>query len=185
VWYEVDMRKGRATHVASGETDQGQYEEAKQVDYIQGSCFLVRQKVIRNVGLFDEEYFCYWEETDYCYRVRQAGYKIVYAPTAKIWHKKSVSGKPWYKTLRRRDQANMPPYHIYFLTRNNFKFMKKHATTKQYRSFLVYFFGYRFWFTTGVCLLYHRDVKLLIAFIRGLKDGLFSSNSSAKYYMKN
>lgn len=185
VWYEVDMRKGRASHVASGETDQGQYEEAKQVDYIQGSCFLVRQKVIQNVGLFDEEYFCYWEETDYCYKVREAGYKIVYAPRARIWHKKSVSSKPWYRTLRRRDQANMPPYHIYFLTRNNFKFMKKHATTKQYRSFLVYFFGYRFWFTAGVCLLYHRDIKVLIAFLRGVRDGLFSSKSSARHYIKN
>jgi GT2 family glycosyltransferase len=185
VWYEVDMRKGRASHVASGETDRGQYDEAKQVGYIQGSCLLVREKVIQIVGLFDEQYFCYWEETDYCYRVREAGYKIVYAPRAKVWHKKSVSLKPWYKTLRRRDQANTPPYVIYFLTRNNFKFMKKHATTKQYRSFIVYFLGYRFWFTTGVCLLYYRDVKLLIAFLRGVRDGLFGSSSGARHYIMN
>jgi len=183
VWYEVDMQKGRATHVASREIDRGQYEEAKQVDYIQGSCLLVRQKVIQNVGLLDEEYFCYWEETDYCSRMREAGYKIVYAPRARIWHKKSLGLEPWYKTLRRKDQAKVPPYHIYFMTRNNFKFMKKHASAKQYRSFVGYFFGYRFWFMIGFCLLYRRDIKLLIAFSRGVRDGVNNSSSGARYYV--
>lgn len=185
VWYDVDMHKGRAFHVASREVDQGQYETAQEVNYIQGSCLLVREKVIQNVGLLDEEYFCYWDETDYCVRAREAGYKIVYAPRAKIWHKKSPCSKPWYRTLSRRGQAKMPPYRIYFMTRNNFKFMKKHATPSQYRNFLAYFFGYRFWFVTGVCLLYHRDIKLFIGFCRGLRDGVHASNSGASHYVQN
>jgi GT2 family glycosyltransferase len=145
----------------------------------------VRQEVIQTVGLFDEEYFCYWDETDYCARVREAGYKIIYAPRAKIWHRKSIMLKPWYKTLRRRAQVNALPYSLYFMTRNNFKFMQKHATKAQYRSFLAYFFGYRFWFMAAVCLLYHRDIKLLMAFFRGVRDGLFSSSSGARRYIKD
>lgn len=184
-WYEVDMDKGRAFHVGSGEVDQGQYGDAKEVSYVQGSCFLVKQKVIQNAGLFDESYFCYWDETDYCFRVRKAGYKIVYAPSAKIWHKKSTSLKPWYKTLHKRDQVNTPPYQIYFMTRNNFKFMKKHATKWQYCSFLIYFFGYRFWLTSGVFLVYYRDIRQFIAFYRGVRDALLNSENGAELYMKD
>ena len=186
VWANVNMHKGRGLLVGFGETDEGQYDEVKQVDgYLAGSCLLIKQQLIQKCGLFDEAYFCYWDETDYCFRVREAGYKIIYAPCAKIWHKKSVSLKPWYKTLHRRDQANMPPYHMYFMTRNNFKFMKKHATKRQYRSFLVYFFGYYFWFMTGVCLLYLRDMRRLIGFYRGAKDGLSNSDSGARHYIEH
>ena len=180
VWLEVDMRKGRTICVGSGEVDEGQYDDVKEIDYIQGSCFLVKRQVFQNIGLFDESYFCYWDETDYCFRARKADYKIVYTPHAKIWHKKSVRLKPWYKTLRRRDQVNTPPYLVYYMTRNNFKFMKKHATKGEYHSFLLYFFGYRFWFTTGVCLIYRRNVKELIAFYRGIRDGLLNSEAGAK-----
>lgn len=182
----IDMHKGRTSLVGSGENDNGQYDEVMEVDgYLAGSCLLIKQKVIQNIGLFDESYFCYWDETDYCFRVRKAGYKVIYAPHAKIWHKKSARLKPWYKTLRRRDQVNTPPYYLYFMTRNNFKFMKEHATKAQYCSFFLYFFGYRLWFTSGVCLVYYRDVRQLIAFYRGVRDGLLNSEKGAKLYIKD
>jgi len=181
----INMKTSQNSLIGIEQVDTGQYDLQQQVDYVSGCCLLIKKELIQKVGLFDESYFCYWDETDYCFRVRQAGYKIVYAPHAKIWHKKSITLQPWYRTMRRRDQANALPYSLYFMTRNNFKFMKKHATTKQYRSFLAYFFGYRFWFMTGVCLLYHRDIKLLIALFRGVRDGLFSFSSSARHYIRN
>jgi len=185
-WANIDMHRGRVSFVGFGETDEGQYDDVREVHgYVAGSCLLIKQQVIQNIGLFDESYFCYWDETDYCFRVRKAGYKIAYAPHAKIWHKKSVRLKIWYKTLRRGDQVNTPLYCVYYMTRNNFKFMKKHATKGQYRSFLVYFFGYRFWFTTGVCLLYYRDIRQFGAFYRGIRDGLFNSESGGKLYMRD
>jgi len=164
VWYRVDMRKGRAFHVGSGEVDRGQYDCVSEVNYVQGSCFLVKRQVIQHIGFLDTSYFCYWDETDYCFRAREAGYKIIYAPKASIWHKKPSRLKPWYKTLRRKDQIDTPPNYAYYMTRNNFKFMKKHASKGQYRSFLLYFFAYRFWFTTAACLLYYRDMGRLVAF---------------------
>jgi GT2 family glycosyltransferase len=186
VWANVDMHKGRGFLVGLGETDEGQYDEVKEVDgYLAGSCLLIKQKLIQKCGLFDEAYFCYWDETDYCFRVREAGYKIVYAPRAKIWHKKPITIKPWYKTLRRRDQGNAPPYPLYFMTRNNFKFMKKHATKAQYRNFLLYFFGCRLWFTTGVSLLYRRRPRELTAFYRGIRDGLLNSEGRSRLYTQD
>jgi GT2 family glycosyltransferase len=61
------------------------------VDYITGCCMLVRREVFEQVGLFDERYFMYFEDADFCRRVRDAGFTIWCAPPAKIWHKVSVS----------------------------------------------------------------------------------------------
>ena len=161
VWFEVDMRRGRAFHVGSKEIDRGQYENIREVDYVAGSCLLIKRKVVRNVGLFDESYFCYWDEADYCLRVRKGGYKIVYVPKAKIWHKVS-------QTARRKSG-----FAWYYRARNNFRFMRKYTTKSQYRYFLLYFFGFYFWLITAICLIYHQgDVKSLLGFYRGVRDGL-------------
>jgi len=163
VWFEVDMRVGQAFHGRGRKIDRGQYENIRQVGYIPGSCLLVKRKVIQHVGLLDESYVNYWDETDYCFRARKTGYKIVYVPKAKIWHKvqqtqKRESGFRWY-----------------YRARNHFRFMRSHATKSQYRSFLLYFFGFYLWFITGICLIYHRgDVKALLGFYRGVRDGLLA-----------
>jgi GT2 family glycosyltransferase len=180
-----NMRSGMGTFIGNKEVDHGQHDAVREVDYVVGCCLLIKRGVVAKVGLLDESYFCYCEEIDYCFRVRKAGYKILSAPNAKIWHKKSVRLKPWYKTLRRTDQLDTPLYQVYFMARNNFKFMKKHATKGQYLSFLFYFFGYRFWFATGAYLLYYRDIRQLIAFWRGARDGLLNSKASAKFYRKD
>jgi GT2 family glycosyltransferase len=176
---KVNMRTGRASLIGVKEIDAGQYDTKQEVDYLFGCCLLVKKDVIHKVGLFDESYFCYWDETDYCFRVKKAGYKVVYVPEAKIWHKAPLKLKVWNKTSV-GDKASGLPY--YYMARNNFKFMRKHATKAQYRSFLLYFFGYHFWFMTGVCLLYHRDVRRLFGFYRGVRDGLFNSESGVRRY---
>ena len=45
--------------------------------------------------------------------------------------------------------------------------------------------GWRFVFMTGICLLYHREVRQLVAFYRGVRDGLFNSEAGAKAYVKD
>lgn len=55
-------------------------------DSLMGACHLVRREVIDRVGLYPEEYFLYWEEVDYCTRVRKAGFRLAEIPSARIWH---------------------------------------------------------------------------------------------------
>lgn len=160
VWFEVDMNKGRAFHVGSGEYDRGQYENIKDVDYVAGSCLLIKLKVIQNVGLLDTSYFAYWDEADYCLRVRKGGYKIIYAPKAIIWHKVSASAK------------QVSGIYEYYNTRNGFLFMKKYASKKQLSCFLLRFFFIYFWFHIGVLLLYHRNVRSFKSFLKGTKHGI-------------
>lgn len=62
-----------------------------EVDAISGSFMLTRRSVLNKVGLFDEDYFMYSEDIDLCYRIKQAGYKVMYVPTISIIHHKGVS----------------------------------------------------------------------------------------------
>lgn len=179
---KVNMRTGQASLIGVKEMDAGQYDTQQEVDYVFGCCLLIKKEVIQKVGLFDESYFCYWDETDYCFRAREAGYKVVYIPEAKMWHKAPLKLKVWDKTPM-GDKASGLSY--YYMARNNFKFMRKHAVRGQYHSFLLYFLGYQFWFMTTVCLLYHRDIGRLFGFYRGVKDGLSNSNSGAKHYIEH
>jgi GT2 family glycosyltransferase len=59
-----------------------------EVDAITGAYFLIRKSVIDQVGLLDEEFFMYGEDLDWCWRIKQAGYKIMYYPKAEIIHYK-------------------------------------------------------------------------------------------------
>lgn len=52
-----------------------------------GNCMLVRKKVIEEIGLFDKDFYAYFEETDFCHRVWLAGYKVVYLPNSVVFHK--------------------------------------------------------------------------------------------------
>jgi GT2 family glycosyltransferase len=168
---QVNMWTGRASLIGASQQDTGQYDRQREVDYLLGCCLLVRTAVVRTIGLFDEAYFCYWDETDYCVRARKAGYKLAYAPKAEIWHKWPLISKPWNKTPRRKETDTV----TYYMAKNSFRFMRKHATRAQYCSFLLHFFTWRFWCMNGVSLLCYRDIEQVIAFCRGVKHGLTGS----------
>jgi GT2 family glycosyltransferase len=61
-------------------------QEPIEVDHLLGACMMVRQEVVEQVGELDPGYFLFLEETDWCYRIQQAGYRIHYVPTAQIIH---------------------------------------------------------------------------------------------------
>ena len=122
-------------------------------------CILFRRECVENVGLMDTTYFMMWDSADYCERIRRAGYRFVYAPKAKIWHK-------WRTSTKIDGKAQ------YYLLRNRFKFMKKYATRMQNISFLVFFFTVHFWLATAYYLIWSRHPRILLNFYKGVKDGL-------------
>ncbi len=65
----------------------------QDVDSIQGACLLLRKEVLDQVGLFDESYFLYSEEIDLCYRIKRAGWRLVWLPEAAIIHLGGQSSK--------------------------------------------------------------------------------------------
>lgn len=72
--------------VRKSEVSVGEASKAIAVDHLLGACMLIRREVVEQVGLMDESYFLFLEETDWCYRIKEAGWEIYYVPEAQIVH---------------------------------------------------------------------------------------------------
>lgn len=81
-WGLITSRKFYDEYIMSKEND----VIPKEVDWILGACMFIKREVIDEVGLFDERFVLYFEETDLCYRIKQAGWKIMYVPHVSIVH---------------------------------------------------------------------------------------------------
>lgn len=103
-----------SSHVAQNEPDRGQFASPHQVDFISGCAIMIRRAVIEQVGLLDERFFYYKEETEWCLRARKAGWRIVHIPQARLWHKGV-----------QRDYRPKPSV-TYYKTRNQFLMLAKH-----------------------------------------------------------
>lgn len=100
----VNPWAGTARQVGRDEGDRGQYDQVAVRDYADGACMLIGRSALERVGLLDEEYFAYWEETDWCARAAEAGYECYYVPAARVWHKAARAQAPdadYYYLYRR------------------------------------------------------------------------------------
>jgi len=61
-------------------------DETQEVDWVTGACFMVRREALENVGLMDEGFFMYSEELDWCRRMKEQGWKVVYLSAARVVH---------------------------------------------------------------------------------------------------
>lgn len=66
--------------------------EPKEVDYILGACMFIKNEVFDTIGLFDERFLLYSEDTDLCYRIKKHGYSIMYVPDVSITHHYARTG---------------------------------------------------------------------------------------------
>lgn len=157
----VQWNKGKSDVLRFGELDDGEtLYDITEVDYVSGCALLARSELFNNIGYLNKDYFAYWEETDWCTRVKKASYRILYVPSSKIWHK---GGKTSNKTTG---------LYEYLMARNMFWFLRQHSGKKNYLSFLVYFFCFRFWLLSSIIIIYHRSLRAFPYFIKGVSDGL-------------
>jgi GT2 family glycosyltransferase len=78
------------------------HESVREADYLYGACLLVRRAAVEQVGGLDEDFFMFSEETEWCYRFRQAGWSVVFAPVADVVHVGGAShgGKLFRENVR-------------------------------------------------------------------------------------
>lgn len=107
-------RRWQGFHRGQNEEDRGQFRDPCPVQWISGCAILVRRDVIESVGLLDERFFIYWDETEWCVRAGKAGWRVVHVPAAKVWHKGV-----------QRDYRPKP-YVTYYSTRNRLLMLRKH-----------------------------------------------------------
>lgn len=124
IWYAGAKWLGtRFEHLAHGE-----FYEANEgaltpflTDYASGCAMLVRREVIEQIGLMEPKFFLYFEESDWAYRARKAGFFSYVVPTSKIWHKVSASVDKSGKPLQ-----------AYFMTRNRLLWAERNVSLKAY-----------------------------------------------------
>ena len=98
---------------------------SREVESIIGAAMFVRAHVMRSLGGFDERFFFFLEETDFCVRAKQSGYKVFFSPSAKVIH---LQGK----TVRKTWGKGRIEYAI-----SLYKFIKKHHSVPYYRAFVL------------------------------------------------
>lgn len=109
----IDWSKGLPNMVGLNEDDKAQYGLApREVDFVTGCALLVRRDVWEKVGLLDDKFFMYYEETQWCVRAGRHGFKIVHIPSAMMWHKISP------------EERMASPNTYYYMTRNRLLFLK-------------------------------------------------------------
>jgi GT2 family glycosyltransferase len=118
IWYAggiIDWQNVLASHRGVDEVDKGQYDQQVETDFASGCAMMVGKEVFEKIGLLDEKYFLYWEDVDFCQRAKRVGFKVVYAPQAKLWHANAGSS------------VVGGPLQDYYLTRNRMFFGLKYA----------------------------------------------------------
>ena len=143
IWYAggfFDRLKGYlGVHYGQDEKDQGQFDEVRRVDYSPTCCMLIKKEIFDCVGLMDEQYFIYFDDGDFCLRARKNASKLVYFPTAKLWHKvSSLTGGGQSDFAVRQLTRN----HVYYI-RKNLGFWKSAYYLPAYQLRLIYKFLFR------------------------------------------
>ncbi|HDD24662.1 MAG TPA: glycosyltransferase family 2 protein [Chloroflexi bacterium] len=118
----IDWARGRSSMIGVDERHNERSHITREVDFVSGCALLVRMSALEKAGDLDSRFFMYYEETEWCVRIRRAGYRIMHVPQAKIWHK-----------IKPNARADSPLAH-YYMTRNRLLFLK--ATGAGVRSWL-------------------------------------------------
>lgn len=99
----------------AGEIDHGQFDRTEPVGSVSGCSMIARRAAINKIGLMDESYFLYWEDTDWCARAWEKGYKVLFTPYSHVRHKVS-------STIAPRSEIQ-----YYYNTRNGMYFCRRHG----------------------------------------------------------
>lgn len=121
IWYaggKFDISNVLGTHEGVDEEDKSQFNLDKEVDFATGAAMFVPTKVFKEIGLFDERYFLYYEDSDFCFRAKKAGFKVMYIFDSVIYHENAKSTGLG---------SNIQDYYI---TRNRMLFASKFLTLR-------------------------------------------------------
>jgi GT2 family glycosyltransferase len=152
---QVHPITARNKTIGSHEPDRGQYTTAVPTAYAHGAAMLLPRRVIEEVGMMNEAFFLYYEELDWCERIRKAGYEVWVEPRVRIYHKESATVQ------------KLGALKTYYLNRNRVWFMRKHH--KGLSLWLFYLFLCCFTLPKNTFLyLIKREHKNLAAFLKGI-----------------
>lgn len=118
IWFAgggIDWKNSISYHRGVDEVDKGQYEISEDITFSTGCCMLIPRAILKQVGMFDDRYYLYFEDADLSVRMIKSGYRILYVPSAKLWHANAASS------------GSGSELHDYYLTRNKLLFGMKYS----------------------------------------------------------
>jgi len=159
-WGRVTYRQSLVALCGAGVADGPAFARERDVDWVAGCAMWMRGTALRTLGGFDETFFAYHEEVDWCARARERGWRVVYAPDAVVTHTGRGSGGGDAAVRIRK----------YFAARNSILYARKHASALE-RAKLACFLAGTLPLQLGRALLAGRGGEVLLK-IRGVADGL-------------
>jgi hypothetical protein len=94
IWYaggSFNKRTARSEHYHFNEKNLMLDNVPEKVTFASGCCLCISKEVINKIGLLNEDFFLYEEDVDFCFRITEAGFDIIYVPSSVIYHKVSAS----------------------------------------------------------------------------------------------
>jgi len=141
-----------------GRCDRGAWPDIVARDFVTGCAMLLSATALRTVGLFDERFFMYYEDSDLCVRMQRGGYRILMVPAARMWHKVARSSGGADSSAER-----------YAMARSSVLFFRKHV--RGWRWMIVGFFRLASAVKTTLRLLRYRRLTASVNYWRGLLGG--------------
>lgn len=158
----------KVSHIGLDRTDRGQFEEETEIGFATGCALFIPCRIIERAGLLDEDFFLYYEDTEYCFRLTELGIPIYFCPEAVMYHKVGASSK-----------GADSPLCAYYIARNWLLCNRKHLGVR-YPLFLAYYGINRL----VCCLLWllHGKSALVQATWRGIQDYSKGKLGKSEYY---
>lgn len=122
IWYAggiMDWNNIIGFHRGVDEVDKEQFNKIEETEIATGCCMLIKKEVFEKIGLLNENYFLYYEDSDFSMRVKKTDYRIMYIPAAIIWHKNAGSAGGSGSQLQ-----------DYYITRNRMLFGMQYASLR-------------------------------------------------------
>lgn len=167
IWYaggKVSKFTGIVTEFGKNKKDSFTTSIQRKTGFINGCAVLLSIIAINNIGLLDEMFFAYSEDTDYSLRILKSEHSMVYVPESVVYHKVSHTF---------RNNANWFKY--YLATRNIILLQRKHLKKKLFPLFVLWFY-LRWVLYLSVKLTFLCQTKSVAAISQGFYDGLTKTN---------
>lgn len=162
IWYaggKINWIKFTSIHFGEKQYDDNKYDKDLEVDFISGCVMLIKKSVIEEVGYLPEEYFMYYEDFDYCIKVREKGFKLFYVSKSKVYHKISAS-----------TGGEESAFSLEYGTRNRKLLLKKY---KNKIGLIRYFISISYYYITRIIKLikfyFNSERDKCTAIIKGMK----------------
>ncbi len=161
LWYaggEISLWKGKIAHRGIREKDVGQFDKRSETGYVTGCCLLISRACLEQNGGLNEAYFIYVEDADFCFRAQKSGFKTMFEPSAKIWHKISASSGG------KEAAGGMTAFKVRHKIRSSFQFFSKFARFYHWPTIIL--FSEIYFLKAGLMMLTSKNWRGLKAMIK-------------------